>query len=131
MWKISVKTTFLRFCSVAVGILLLTSCNIHQDEQQYDKFYPFDLTIESPRTNYLVGDKIELVASVASNNPDTIRVYKDRTKSFTLFIRSAIGPKFAVDFTDNDFVGPYPDATAKDAIEVIKIGPENPFQLKL
>lgn len=129
MCKIFVRTTFLRFCSLAVGVLLLTSCGIHQVEPQYDKFYPYDLTLESPKTNYLVGDKIELVASVVSNNPDTIRVYKDRTKSFTLFIRTAIGT--SVDFADNDFNGPSPNATANDTIEVIKISPGNPFRLKL
>lgn len=125
MWKISVKITYIKFCSVAVGVLLLTSCNMYQ----YDKFYPYNLTLESPKTNYLVGDKIELVASIVSNNPDTIRVYKDRTKSFKLSIRAAIGNR--VNSADNDFNGPSPDATANDAIEVIKIGPENPFRLKL
>lgn len=93
------------------------------------KFYPYDLTLESPKTNCFVGDKIELIVSVVSNNPDTIRVYKERTKSFKLSIRSAIGN--SVNFADNDFHGPSPDATANDAIEVIKIGPENPFRLKL
>lgn len=111
---------------VAVSILLLSYCNGYF----HDKFYPYDLTLESPKTNYVVGEKIKLIAKVGSDHPATIRVYKDRTKSFSLSIRAAIGDR--ANFADSDFGHPMPEATAKDAIEVIRIGPgRKPFQLEL
>lgn len=96
---------------------------------RYDKFYPYRLTLESPKTNYVAGDKIQLIAKVVSDHPATIRVYKERTKSFSLSIRVAIGTQ--PDFADSDFGPPMPEATAKDEIEVIGIGPRKPFQLEL
>lgn len=122
-----IRTLSLSLCViVAIGILLLT---FDFNGYQYDKFYPYRLTLESPRTNYLVGDKIQLTAKVVSDYPAIIRVYKERTKSFSLYIRAAIDTK--PNFTDSDFGNPLPEATAKDAIEVIWIGPGKPFQLEL
>lgn len=110
---------------VTFGIVLLSCCNGYL----YDKFYPYDLTLESPKTNYVVGDQIKLIAEVVSDQPATIRVYKERTKSFSLSIRAAIGTQ--PDFADSDFGPSTPEATAKDEIEVIEIGPRQPFQLEL
>lgn len=56
---------------VAISIPLLL---FHLLGYRYDKFYPYRLTLESPRTAYLVGDKIQLVAKVVSDYPATIRV---------------------------------------------------------
>lgn len=115
---------------VVIGIpLLLFLLLFYLDGYLYDKFYPYSLTLESPRTAYLVGNKIQLIAKVMSDYPATIRVYKERTKSFSLSIRAAIGTE--PNFADSDFGPPLPKATAKDAIEVISIGPGKPFQLEL
>jgi hypothetical protein len=91
---------------------------------QYDKFHPYNLTMESPKTDYRVGERVKLIASVVSDKPATIRVYKDRRKSFSLSIRATSG-------RDLFFSGALLDATAHDAIEVIEIKPDKPFQLEL
>lgn len=111
---------------VAVSILLLSYCNGYLN----DKFYPYDLTMESPKTNYVVGDKIKLIAKVISDHPATIRVYKDRTKSFALYIDGInIQP---TSLPSRDPAYPLPKATDKDEIETIWIGSWwKPFQLEL
>lgn len=109
---------------VAVGVFVVL---FPFNGDQYDKFYPYDLTIESPKKNYVVGDKIQLIAKVASDHPATIRFYKDRSKSFALYID-------AIDMQPNftrSLAYPLPEATAKDTIEVISIAPGKPFQLEL
>lgn len=115
---------------VTISLLLLTfSFLLHLNDSQYDQFYPYHLSLESPKIDYLVGEKIQLIANIMSDYPATIRGYKQRTKSFALSIRAAIGTEH--NFADNDFHSPFSRATAEDAIEVIQIDSEKPFQLKL
>jgi hypothetical protein len=106
-------------------LCLLSSCS----EQQYDEFYRYNLILESPKTDYRVGERVKLVASIISERPATIRVYKDRRKSFNLSIRQAIGTE--ANFTDSDFGTPHLQATSNDDIEVIKLQPGQPFRLEL
>jgi hypothetical protein len=117
--------------ATAICAAVLIACNT---TETFDKFYPHKLMLESSRNNYVVGDQISLVASVIPNKPTAIRVYKDRAKSFSLFIRNAKGN--SPDFSDSD-TGPYNliDSSSREIdrrkIELIKISPRKPFRLNL
>jgi hypothetical protein len=115
------KTSFLGGLLILIGlsiggwILFGTWLDHH-----YDRFWPHDLILESPKTEYKVGDTINLVASIVPDKTAKIRVYKDRRKSFALYISGK-----------GDYSGSLLEATENDPIEVIEISPSKPFKLEL
>ncbi|WP_036487593.1 hypothetical protein [Myxosarcina sp. GI1] len=114
---------------VGIVLLFISSCSYFADTQNFDAFYPYELIIESDKSEYTVNENILLTASVIPDEPDVIHVYEDRTKSFRLSLRAMSDGD--IDFSDNDFYGLLRKSTSEDRIDVIEISPSNPYRLTI
>jgi hypothetical protein len=92
----------------------------------YDRFYPYELRVSSPKSAYAVGENIELNYEIRSKGRARIRLFKDRSKSLNLFVRSSHGN--VADLEDNDFYQ-HPRPSRGGEIEVIRLDADNPFRM--
>jgi hypothetical protein len=122
------KIASMIFLLIAFNFLYNFSC---------DKFYIYKLTLETLKYEYFIGDEIEIIATISSKNyapiriyPSTIRLYEDREKSFKIDII----PDDTDDFARKliyQFRGKIVPALPDDKIDVVKISPDHPFQMKI
>ena len=109
-------------------ILTLSSCSsLTGTSDNYDKFWPHELTLEADKSDYNVGDSVTLVANIIPKEADSIRLYEDRSKSFRIGVRAR--SENDIDMNDNNFSGKLGTPTSKDKIEVIEISPTEPYEL--
>ncbi len=126
MYKMSksAKVILFLFLLLLVGLLLSEIW-----WNRYDRFHPYQLTLSSPKRSYVIGDTIELIYEIRSRSRGSIRLYKDRQKSLSIFLREACGSK--PDLSDSDFYSYHKAPSADDEIEVIEIGPNKSFYLQV
>jgi len=107
-----------------------------------DEFAGHDLRLSADRSDYRIGDSIELVATVRPKGKAKIKVYRDRSKSFFLRVRHA-SPTGKPDMKDNSFIGRRWDglpggrvrawwlSTFSGTVERIEISSGAPFSLRI
>ena len=111
-------------------ILTLSGCGVvNSGYENYDKFYPYKLTMEADKSDYNVGKNVVLVASIIPEEVDSIRLYEDRSKSFRISVRAR--SENDIDMKDNNFIRALGTPTSEDRIQVIEISPKKPYQLSI
>lgn len=129
--RVKSNTTITRFISIIVPIFL-SSCSVLLDASNYDEFVGHQLSMESDKNEYNIGDDITLVASITPRESTSIRLYRDRRGSFSIFLRARKNGE--IDFSDNDFYVFYEDNkddNADEAIDIVQLSPSEPYRLRI
>lgn len=103
--------------------LFLSSC-----QNKYDELFHYDLTLQSNKKTYFVGEEIIMTATIKPKELDTVRLYKDRSKSFKVLVRSSEeGP---VESENQEQIG-CKRTINNPGIDSIQISPASPFFMKI
>jgi hypothetical protein len=105
---------------------MIGSCSL---KQEYDNFLSLKLILKSNKKQLSVGNEIILTATIESEKPRTIRVFKDRRKSFRIAVHK--WSKNDVIFEESGFYGGFAPKIKNDEIEVIQIAANKPFEFQI
>lgn len=122
-WRVIILAAFVFILSSPVLLVFL-----HWATR--DAFFPFELICSCPKREYKIGEVIEIDYEIhCLKGVGKIRLYKDRAKSLSLFLRAGNGK--SVDFSDTDFYSHSGEATEDDIIDTFKVKSNKPFKMRV